>query len=253
MNRILTFLIISLGCLYSFSQTSKQDGNNTNNSSNVVHTSTTEKSNTAVSLPYGTYGVKARGQAMKEMRKVRKLEKKLSKGNASSVKYKNELKQLKDTLQRHYEMRVAERLDFLEQFYTDLFLLDNQAMTQRYRPFCSTTIKDILKKVYGDMHGEHGYAWSLFTDNIKHLTGTFRLTYLNGDPQIVEDKELALFMFDDSVRQVKPIYRFCNEEDKWFLFSMGDCRIYVQVDGSGNDLVITGLANTYHDVWAKFQ
>ena len=164
---------------------------------------------------------------------------------AGKEKYEQKISQYASRLQLRYEKRTGDRLRFLQQFYTDLYRLPNAGFTKKYKKCCSQEMLDEIKYVYRRDHGSKGYGWYVFTDNERHAGGDFRFTYLNADPGRVADKQEALYMFGDSVRQWKPKYRYTNTENKWFQVTMGAHHVMVQLDGEGKHVYLTGVINPY--------
>ena len=168
----------------------------------------------------------------------------------------------KARLQRQYEQHVKERLLFLQQFYQGLYTLSPRKFARKYRYRCSEELYKSLQSTYKLRMRRDGNFWVFFTDNELHDGKDFRFSYLDGDPARVEDKRLAYYMFGDSVRRFPFAdwslreyierdstmhflldYRLSDMEHKWYKVSMGGHTVYVQVDGQGKYLTITGLAN----------
>lgn len=187
------------------------------------------------------------GNGFREEKYVNDLKKKipLALTQSRKAKYEEQLKQYSDKLQTQYKDRIQERLEFLQAFYSDLYLLKREEFTKKYKHHCMQSVLNELKRVYHKNHGTYGYAWNIFTDNTWHKGSEFRFIYLDGNPGKVTDKLEALYMFGDSVNYKKPKYRYTNFEDKWFQVSMGNHHIMVQINGNGKEMYITGLVNPY--------
>ena len=186
--------------------------------------------------------------------RINRLKQKIASAPPSKrIKYKQQLQQYTTALQNQFEKNTNDRMLFLQKFYSDLYKLTNKEFTKKYRKYCSRSILDEAKFKYRIHHGEKGYAWNIFTDNEMHIASDFHITYLDGNPENVADKQEALFMFGDSVRHKEPEYRYTNAEDKWYRVSMGRHYVMVQVEGEGKDMLVTGISNPYTRTSVKKQ
>ena len=181
--------------------------------------------------------------AIKEARMVKKMEKKMVSRPSREAECRQQLEYVRDTLQQSYERRVAERAEFLRDFYEAMFQLNAKDFTKECRKYCSMKMNLVLQKAFQEEHQGHGYLWAIFTDNMMHGADGIQVSYLEGNPALVENSGYALFMFGDSVKRATPKYRFFNEEDKWYRVALDGQPVYVQVDGQKDYITITGLVN----------
>ena len=176
---------------------------------------------------------------------------------SASPQHQQELEQLRNRLKSQFDQRIAERTQFLQNFYADLFRLSNKEFTSQYKKHCSKDLLSELKTVYKLRHGKNGYAWSVFTDNNRHRPEECNITYLDGNAVKAGNAELARYMFGDSTRQKAKRrwytgkYRYFNAEDKWFRVDRGENAIMVQIDGQGKEVVITGIVNPLQEIVFK--
>ena len=184
--------------------------------------------------------------------RINRLKQKIASAPPSKkIKYKQQLQQYTTALQNQFEKNTNDRMLFLQKFYSDLYKLTNKEFTKKYRKYCSRSILDEAKFKYRIHHGEKGYAWNIFTDNEMHIASDFHITYLDGNPDNIADKKDALFMFGDSVKHKEPEYRYTNHEDKWFQVRIGSHYVMVQIYGTFNDMLITGVVNPYANSFVK--
>ena len=135
------------------------------------------------------------------------------------VSYLKYLISLKPSKQKKYEAEIQKimqqldgnKLNFLREFYADLYKVSLKDFTKQYRRRCSTDIEDQLQEVYENLHGSKGYAWFLFGDNNRHDGTEFSYTPL---------------------------------EDNWYQVKADSSEISVRLNGLGKNVQITGLINT---------
>lgn len=82
-------------------------------------------------------------KAMGEQRHVQVLEERIKKGK-NIEENTNELQQYTDYLYKQQEARIIERMDFLREFYHDIFTLDKVVFIKKYKAHCS---RDLLKRL----------------------------------------------------------------------------------------------------------
>ena len=112
-------------------------------------------------------------------------------------------------------------------------------------------------------------ATYFMTDGQKHVENDYVFTYLFGDPEKVDDKGIAQIMFGDSIRK-HPFesrtlenfvtksrnrdrlknYFFYNAENKWYMVTMGDYKVYLQIKKIGDVPKITSIINPARDLCA---
>ena len=112
-------------------------------------------------------------------------------------------------------------------------------------------------------------ATYFMTDGQKHVENDYVFTYLFGDPEKVDDKGIAQIMFGDSIRK-HPFesrtlenfvtksrnrdrlknYFFYNAENKWYMVTMGDNKVYLQIKKIGDVPKITSIINPARDLCA---
>ena len=182
-------------------------------------------------------------QARIEWEQIRNIERLKTIFPSRTEECESRLKKIREDLEKRYEERVAERLAFLKSFYKDLYRYGNRDFSNLYRKCCSRELRSELRYMYKLRHHRKGYAWSSFTDNELHPWKDFKFTYMDMNPQLVENKMYRKFMYYRLARKPSPDYRYTNEEDKWYRVDMGEHCVYVQVDGTGKGIQITGVVN----------
>lgn len=185
-----------------------------------------------------------------EQKYVNKLENNISQ-NIDVNKNKSKLQQFSEDLQLQCNKRVSARMDFLRDFYTDIYSLNGNAIYDKYKKHCTRELLKRLKNTYNLAHetDKGGYSWVVFTDNKFHKAGDFSFSHLNGQWENL-DKDFADFMYgEDKTWLNEHPYPYYNKEDKWYKVRMGDNNVMVKVEGLGKRIAITGVINPAMNVW----
>lgn len=104
-----------------------------------------------------------------ERKKMYMLEGKKSRNPQKNKKNKQRVQEEYKKLYAKREQRIGWKIDFLQSFYRDLYLLQPEKFNKKYKRHCSDELSSTLKTLYKQRHnGLKGNYWYLFGDNAIH-------------------------------------------------------------------------------------
>lgn len=157
---------------------------------------------------------------------------------------KKALAEYQEQLLKEYQERVNEKLSFLREFYSDMYRLKDKEFSKKYRSHCESTLLGEINKVnVAEIQGKDYDSWFMFTDVQEHKSQDFRFTFLDKDPQKVNNNLLSYFIFGDSIPHKAPEFRYYERENNWYKVTMGENYVLVKLDKIKNSMKITGLIN----------
>lgn len=228
---------------------------------------------------YNSYSSGTSGFDMiKEAKKILDLEKKAS---TNKEKYSSTLSELSHTLDLQYKSRCISRLDYIISLYRSIIKGLNSDVSKdkdcrifsqykdlnfSYRAFdLCPQLRDCIIKHHKDIININPMIWPCFvlTDGKEHNPNDYVFEYLFGDPSKVDDPHIREIIFgkpedyyipgckkinqfiskDVSRKDILKKYHVFDAESKWYMVTMGDSKVYIEIGHNGTRMDICSLIN----------
>ena len=222
--------------------------------------------------------------AKKDARNILKIEKKVASDPERYKECKEDLLEVELTMKKAYRQSVRKRLRMLQEIFKDIHDKHLMGLCGTSSGLFSLELLEQLRTMkpeFREAPPAEGRPYPFncgrifdecstyyLTDGQEHCEKDYTFTYLFGDPKNVSDKRIAEMMFGDSVRQhffedralekfiekgkdrdCLKKYWFYDVENKWYMVTMGESKVYVKVDNRYNLPIITGIINPARNLY----
>ena len=119
-------------------------------------------------------------------------------------------------IQKIEQQFLDSRLNFLREFYTDLYQKNQKDFARQYKSRCSINIIHAMKFIYAKRHqGNKGYAWFIFGDNAKHDSSSLSYKYMGGNWfKVSLDTNTVMLQLDGTKKKKISIAQIVNRHLK---------------------------------------